>query len=152
MGEKIQTTSPLKVQIHSPKFMHAPREGLYQSCAKNCHFHFLPLFFVFVNLGPYGSVSTESLKVHTIFTPLNPCIFIERISGKVLKRILIFHTLKRWPWSEADQTFGTRGQILSVCRVGLTVNIQCQSEIIQCISDFFKFRFSTILYLKKGWS
>ncbi len=48
---KIQMTSPLKVRIRfTPKqIRHAPRQGLYQSCSKNCeisYIEYLPLFFV----------------------------------------------------------------------------------------------------------
>ncbi len=37
MGEKCQTTSPLKVHIRfTPRKYDTPRKGLYQSCSKHC--------------------------------------------------------------------------------------------------------------------
>ncbi len=68
MGVKISNdiSSESTHQIHSQKIMHTPGEGLYQSCSKNCeisNFGFLPIFFVFVNMGPYGG---KSFKRHLL--------------------------------------------------------------------------------------
>ncbi len=51
MGVKISNdiSSESMQQIHSPKIMLTPGEGLYQSCSKNCvisNFGFLAFFFV----------------------------------------------------------------------------------------------------------
>ncbi len=59
MGVKF-SNDPLKVHIlFTPKkIMRIPREGIYQSCSKNCemsNFEFLPFFFFFVDMGPYGN-------------------------------------------------------------------------------------------------
>ncbi len=50
MGEKTSNdiSSESTMQIHSKKFMHTPRKGLYQSCIKNfeiLNFGFLANFF-----------------------------------------------------------------------------------------------------------
>ena len=47
-----------KYTSHSlQKIMHTSRKGLYQSCSRNCEFQsgFLPFFFFFINMGPYGA-------------------------------------------------------------------------------------------------
>ncbi len=51
MGVKISNdiSSESMQQIHSQKIIHNHREGLYQSCSKNCeisNFGFLAIFFV----------------------------------------------------------------------------------------------------------
>ncbi len=56
MGVKISNdiSSDSTHQIHFPKIMHTPGEGLYQSCSKNCeisNFGFLAFFFVLLFWG-----------------------------------------------------------------------------------------------------
>ena len=46
-------------QTHSPKVIHTPRDGLYQSCSKNCEISNFDFFFVFNNIGPHRGKSLE---------------------------------------------------------------------------------------------
>ncbi len=61
-------SSEITHQIHYPKIMHTPREGLYQSCSKNCelsNFEFLPFFFM--SSLTYGTRSGQSFKRHLLW-------------------------------------------------------------------------------------
>ncbi len=77
IGEKCQTTSPLKVHITftPPKIMHTHMVGLYQSCSKNweiSNFGFLPFFFFSFSLtwDHMGvKVTASPLKEPTRFAP-----------------------------------------------------------------------------------
>ncbi len=51
-------------QICSPKFMHTPRKGVYQTCIKNCeisNFGFLAIFFFFFLGGMLNMVANGEL-------------------------------------------------------------------------------------------
>ncbi len=49
MGEKIQTTSPLKAHVRlTAEIMHTPGEGVYQSCSKKFEILDFVLFIVFI--------------------------------------------------------------------------------------------------------
>ena len=92
MGEKNQTTSPLKLhnRFTRRKIMHTSREGLPQRCIKIgeiSNFGFLPIFFVLVNTGPYGRKkvqATPCLKLHNRFAPKISGILLEMVSTKVV--------------------------------------------------------------------
>ncbi len=92
MGEKISDDvySESTQQIHSQKFMHTSREGLYKICikiGKISNFGSLPIFFSFsLTWDRMGEKlqTTSYLKVHNRFAPQNPCILLGRVSTKVV--------------------------------------------------------------------
>ena len=74
-GRKISNdiSSESMHQINSPKIMHTPGEGLYQSCSKNCeisNFGVLPFFFSFsltwYHMGVKASNDISSERTHQI--------------------------------------------------------------------------------------
>ena len=73
-------------QIQCPQIMHTSREGLYQSCSKNCEFVSFSLTCDHMGI---KLQMTSSLKEHTGFAPQNSYIFPGRFSAKFLKRIVI---------------------------------------------------------------
>ena len=102
MGQNISNNIPSESthQIHSQKLMHNPGDGLDQSCSKNCEIlDFWQIFFVFANMGPYGSKSfttTSPLKEHIRFACQNSWILLGRVSSKVVQRIVEFEILYFW--------------------------------------------------------
>ncbi len=80
-------------QIHSQKFMYTPKEDLYQSCSKNCEisffFYFCQFLFFFVSMVYVGvNISNDiSAEIMHQIAPPNSCIFLGRVSTRVVKRI-----------------------------------------------------------------
>ncbi len=66
MGEKNSIDiSESTHRIHSPKIMHTPRQGLYQSCSIFRSIFDFFFLFVFVNIWPYGG---KTFKRHLVWT------------------------------------------------------------------------------------
>ena len=79
MGEKIQTTSPLKARIRfTPKIRHTPREGkshpkLFKEL-RNLKFWIFANFISFSLTWAKKFQTTPPMKVCTRFAPQNSCI------------------------------------------------------------------------------
>ena len=89
-GEKIHTSSPLKVRNRfTPKNSLIP---LYQRCSKNCeiaHFVFLTFFFIYLAWNDIGVKLSDDIfleSTHLIHCP-KIHILLKRVSTKVAKRI-----------------------------------------------------------------
>ncbi len=172
MGEKTSNgiSSESAQQICSGKFMHTARNGLYQSCIKNCeisNFGFLAIFFV---LFFFGRLTWESMGNYKMCDILETAgrrakrrkIWTSGVSICSVYRVLftvkfslgsfgafpIFTDLMHvvsWKWLIAErngQKFGPQRKIFRACRVILTVKCSSSSW-----SHSVHLRFSVTLYI-----